>query len=293
MRHWKHSEKTSLKANSHAIHDLAEAVVSLRLEDIPHDVLKQAKRCLIDVCGVTLAGANTESAKMLLETAVATYGEGDCDIVGTPHRLNAPGAAFANGSAAHALDFDDNCYAGIVHASAVVFPAVLAMAQKHGASGADLLLGFIAGLEVEFAVAKALSNSSNDKGWWTTSALAAIGSAAGVAKVAGLEREKVAHALALATAGAGAIRAVRGTSAKHYYCGRASESGVTAAIAAIQGATGPANVFEDQSGIAQVLNGGVFDSGEIETLGGLCCTNQVKDVFPLTCLLYTSDAADE
>jgi 2-methylcitrate dehydratase PrpD len=256
-----------LKANRHAIHDLADAVVSLRFEDIPNDVLTQAKRCLIDVCGVSLAGANTQSAKMLLQTAVATFGEGDCDIVGTAHKLNAPGAAFANGVAAHALDFDDNCYAGIVHASAVVFPAVLAIAQKHGASGADLLLGFLAGLEVEFAVAKALSNSIYDKGWWTTSALGAVGSAAGVAKVASLEREKAAHALALATAGAGAIRAVRGTAAKHYYCGRASESGVTAVIAALQGATGPVNVFEDRSGFAQVLNDGVFDPIEIEKLG--------------------------
>ena len=267
VRHWKHSERTVLKTTRHAIPSLADSLVSLRLEDIPHDVLNQAKRCLIDVCGVTLAGSNTESARLLLQTAVATYGEGNCDILGTPHRLNAPGAAFANGSAAHALDFDDNCYAGIVHGSAVVFPAVLAMAQKHGASGADLLLGFIAGLEVEFAVAKALSNSIYDKGWWTTSALGAIGSAAGVAKVSCLEREKTTHALALATAGAGAIRAVRGTAAKHYYCGRASESGVTAVIAAIQGATGPANAFEDQSGIAQVLNGGTFDHGEIEKLG--------------------------
>ena len=148
-----------------------------------------------------------------------------------------------------------------------LFSRVLAIAQKHGASGADLLLGFIAGLEVEFAVAKALSNSIYDKGWWTTSALGAIGSAAGVAKVSCLEREKTAHALALATAGAGAIRAVRGTAAKHYYCGRASESGVTAVTAAIQGVTGPANAFEDQLGIAQVLNGGTFDPGEIETLG--------------------------
>lgn len=267
MKRRKFSERTGLKANRHAIHDLADVVVSLRLEDISNDVLTQAKRCLIDVCGVTLAGANTLSAKMLLQTAVATYGEGDCDIVGTAHKLNAPGAAFANGAAAHALDFDDNCYAGIVHASAVVFPAVLAMAQKQGASGADLLLGFLAGLEVEFAVAKALSNSIYDKGWWTTSALGAIGSAAGVAKVAKLEREKAAHALALATAGAGAIRAVRGTAAKHYYCGRASESGVTAVIAALQGATGPANVFEDRSGFAQVLNDGEFDPVEIEKLG--------------------------
>ncbi|MCH2554308.1 MAG: MmgE/PrpD family protein, partial [SAR116 cluster bacterium] len=100
--------------------------MSLRLEDIPRDVLNHAKRCLIDVCGVTLAGSNTESANLLLQTAVATYGEGDCDILGTPHKLNAPGAAFTNGSAAHALDFEDKCYADILHANADVFRAVLA-----------------------------------------------------------------------------------------------------------------------------------------------------------------------
>ena len=256
-----------MTAHRHAIHGLADAVTSFQLKTIPDDVLNHAKRCLIDICGVTLAGAKTESAKLLSETAAETYGTGNCVVVGTPQRLNAPGAAFANGAAAHALDFDDNCYAGIVHGSAVVFPAVLAMAQQRGATGADLLLGFLAGLEVEFAVARALSNSIYDNGWWTTSVLGAIGSAAGVAKIVGLDREMTKRALALAAVGAGATRAVRGTAAKHYYCGRAAESGVTAVIAAMHGATAPANVFEDQSGIAQVLNGGVFNAKKIETLG--------------------------
>ncbi len=262
-----------MKPQGRVIQSLADAVVSLQLEAIPDDVIIDAKRCLIDICGVTLAGAKTQSAKMLLDTATETYAAGCCDVVGTLHKLNASGAAFANGSAAHALDFDDNCYAGIVHGSAVVFPAVLAVAQQRGATGAELLLGFIAGLEIEFAVAKALSNSIYDKGWWTTSVLGAIGSAAGVAKIADLDREKTEHTLALASVGAGATRAVRGTAAKHYYCGRAAESGVTAAVAAMQGATGPANAFEDQSGIAQVLNDGVFNPAEVEALGmefGIC-----------------------
>ena len=250
-----------------AIQSLTEAVMSFQLETIPEDVLNLAKRCLIDVCGVTLAGSKAESAKLLFATAAETYGIGNCDIVGTPHRMNAPGAAFANGAAAHALDFDDNCYAGIVHGSAVIFPAVLAMAQQRGEMGSKLLLGFITGLEVEFAVAKALTNSIYDKGWWTTSVLGAIGSAAGAAKVAGLNREMTEHALSLAAVGAGATRAVRGTTAKHYYCGRAAELGVVSAIAAKQGATGPVDVFEDQSGLGQVLNDGIFDGTQLEKLG--------------------------
>ncbi len=250
-----------------AIQSLTEAVMSFQLETIPEDVLSIAKRCLVDVCGVTLAGSKAESAKLLFATAAETYGIGNCDIVGTSHRMNAPGAAFANGAAAHALDFDDNCYAGIVHGSAVIFPAVLALAQQRGEMGSKLLLGFVTGLEVEFAVAKALTNSIYDKGWWTTSVLGAIGSAAGAAKVAGFNREMTEHTLSLAAVGAGATRAVRGTTAKHYYCGRAAELGVVSAMAAKQGAIGPVGVFEDRSGLAQVLNDGIFDPTEFEALG--------------------------
>ena len=92
-----------------AIQSLTEAIMSFQLDTIPDDVLSLAKRCLVDVCGVTLAGSKTESAKLLFSTAAETYGIGSCDIVGTSHRMNAPCAAFANGAAAHALDFDDNC----------------------------------------------------------------------------------------------------------------------------------------------------------------------------------------
>ena len=235
-------------------------------ETIPEDVLSLAKRCLVDVCGVTLAGSKTESAKLLFATAAEIYGIGNCDIVGTSHKINAPGAAFANGAAAHALDFDDNCYAGIVHGSAVVFPAVLAVAQQRGTTGSKLLLGFLTGMEVEFAVARALSNSIYDKGWWTTSVLGAIGSAAGAGKLLNLDKEATSHALALAIVGGGATRSVRGTDAKHYYCGLAAERGVTAAKLALNGATGPLNVFEDLNGIKKVFNGEVtsvkFPGGE-------------------------------
>ena len=255
-----------MKPDNVILENLSEYIVSLQLTGIPNVVQNQAKMCLIDVFAVTLAGAKTASAKMLCDVACMTYKRGNSDILGSDHKLNPAGAAFANGSSAHALDFDDNCYAGIVHGSAVVFPSVLAMAQEFNSSGKDLLLAFIVGLEVEFAVAKALSNSIYDRGWWTTSILGAIGSAAGASKIAGLSKKPVANALSLAIVGGGATRAVRGTTAKHYYCGRAAENGVTASLAATYGATGPEYVFEDSSGMAEVLNDGIFDAKIIEKL---------------------------
>jgi len=253
--------------NMSAIGILAEAAMSFDIQTVPKNVLSSAKRCLIDVCGVTIAGSKSDSARLLRKTAAETYGLGNCNIVGTSQRINPSGAAFVNATAAHALDFDDNCYAGIVHGSAVVFPAVLAVAQELGLDGSQLLLGFLTGLEVEFALAKALTNSIYDKGWWTTSVLGAIGSTAGVAKVVGLNLEMTKNALSLAAVGTGATRALRGTSAKHFYSGRAAELGVFASNAAKQGITGPINVFEDRLGLPQLLNDGIFHSNKLETLG--------------------------
>ena len=95
------------------------------------------------------------------------------------NKFNPSGSAFVNGASGHALDFDDNCYAGIVHGSAVVFPAVLAYSQHKKLAGKDLLKGFIIGLEIQFALAKAFTNKIYDKAW-TTSVFGSIGSTAGV-----------------------------------------------------------------------------------------------------------------
>ncbi len=222
---------------------------------------------MIDVSGVMLAGAVTPSARIIQGLARETYGGGACTVIGTNDRLTAPGAALANGASAHALDFDDNSYAGVVHGSAVVFPAVLAVAQRIEASGAELLQGFVAGLEVEFALGLALTEAFYDRGWWTTSALGAMGAAAGVARVTDLDAEATARAIAMAAVGAGGIRASRGTHAKHYYCGRAAEAGVMAASLAARGSTAPLDVFEDRNGFLRVLNDAIVDEAPIDRIG--------------------------
>ena len=100
----------------------------------------------------------------IFNVASKIYSSGNCNVIGRKKSFNPSGAAFVNGASAHSLEFDDNCYAGVVHGSAVVFPAVLAFAQHKALSGLDLLKSFVVGLEIEFAVAKAFSNSVYDKG---------------------------------------------------------------------------------------------------------------------------------
>ena len=246
---------------------LADGAAGLSLETVPAPVVDSAKRCIVDVVGVALAGSLSKSAHLTRAQAVETYASGPCDLLGSDDRLSAAGATFVNAVAAHALDFDDNCYAGIVHGSAVVFPAVFAAAQWRNASGAELLAGFIAGLEVEFALGKALTHQFYEKGWWTTSALGAIGAASGAARVAGLNAQATERAIALAAVGTGGIRALRGTDAKPYHCGRAAESGVTAAQLAARGASAPTDVFEDKNGFLKVLNDSNLDIAPIDRFG--------------------------
>ena len=149
----------------------------------------------------------------------------------------------------------------------MVFPAVLAYSQHKQLSGKDLLKGFIIGLEIQFALAKAFTNEIYDKGWWTTSVFGSIGSTAGVASISGLNQRDIENALSISASGVGAIRAIRGTNAKHFYCGKSAENGIISSNLAQRGASGPIDVFEDQNGLKSILNGNSFDNQAIKNIG--------------------------
>ena len=246
---------------------LANWVTGLDAGAIPPPIRAIARACLIDTIGVAVGGVREPVSGLVRDQVTATYARGAATAIGGASGLCAAGAAFANATAAHALDFDDNCYAGLVHGSAVVAPAVLAAGEAAGISGADALTAFIGGVEVEYALGSALSQSIYDSGWWTTGVLGAIGAAAGAARALRLSAAGTAHALAIAAAGTGGMRACLGSDAKPYLAGRAAEAGVAAATLAQRGATGPLRVFEDSRGLARLFNGGRLDAAIMTTLG--------------------------
>lgn len=242
-------------------------VAHLALDDVPENVRAAARSCLVDTIGVALAGTRTEVAAIARSVAAAAHGPGLATALGVADGVTAPAAALVNGAAAHALDYDDNCYAGYVHGSAVVLPAVLGAAETAGASGAECLLAFIAGVEAEYAVGAAVSPSLYEKGWWNTAVLGPIGAAAGAARAMSLDARQTTQAIALATAGTGGQKSCFGTHGKPLLCGRAAEFGVIAALMAARGAHGPATAFEDQRGFARLFNAGTFDWSCIDRLG--------------------------
>lgn len=250
-----------------AIERLAAFTAGLDPARLDSRVVETARLSLIDTIGVMLAGSADRFARAAAAYGLATRGAGPCRLVAHERSAGALGAAMANGVAAHVLDFDDTLYEGMSHPSAAILPAVLAAADVARAGGTAILAGLVAGLEVEAALGRAFTNALYERGGWTTGLLGAIAAAAGAARTLGLDAATTAQAIALATCQAAGTRAVLGSEAKPYLCGRAAEAGIDAALAARIGIVAPTAALDGQPGLARLINDGAFDSGALDGLG--------------------------
>lgn len=241
-------------------------LAGLERAGIPDDVASAARACIIDTLGVALAGVGTDTARLARGEALDIHAAGPSTLLGGG-RLCAEGAAFANTAAAHALDFDDNSYAGFVHGSAVVVPTALAAVEAAGGTGADLLTAVVAGAEAEYALAVALGNGVYEAGWWTTALFGVVGAAATAAKAFRLDGDRAADAVAFALCGAGGMRACFGTGAKPLLAAQAAANGLRAARLAKRGGAVPHIVVEDPRGFARLVAQGRFDPTALAALG--------------------------
>ncbi|WP_411885248.1 MmgE/PrpD family protein [Polaromonas sp. YR568] len=234
---------------------------------IPAAVRAHAGTSLVDTAGVAIAGSRTRVGRIAMAAGLQAGSHGWSTLFGTSARVSEQTAAFINGASAHALDFDDNCYAGVVHGSAVIAPAAIAVGQKVNASGRDLVTAFVAGSECEYAVGAASKNILYEQGWWTTGVLGPIGACVAASHLLKLGPEKMSSALGLAITGAGGTKACFGTDGKALMAGRAAEAGVACALLAAQGARGPMDAIESTNGFARLFNESVFDLAVMDDLG--------------------------
>lgn len=238
----------------------------VRVAALPPEVLRAAKRCLVDVTGVALAGCARPTARIVQAHVARESANGFSRVLGTDIRRRPGAAALANGTSAHVLDFDDTSFEAIAHASAVVFPAVFALAEDADSSGEELLAAFIAGVETVYALGRAFDELYS-RGWWNTAVLGAIGAAAGAARMLRLDARTSAHAIASAACLTFGVRALLGTSVKPVGVGRVAEAGVQAAQLAQAGIDGPLEAFEESRGVAALFNGGKMEREALSSLG--------------------------
>ena len=138
-------------------------------------------------------------------------------------------AALANGTAAHALDYDDMCFVSLAHPSAPLVAAALAAAEAAGASGRALLDAYVVGFEIEARLGRAMNPRHYQRGWHCTSTLGTIGAAAAAARLLGLDATARGHALAIAASEASGLKENFGTMVKPLHAGLAARNGVLAA----------------------------------------------------------------
>jgi len=250
---------------------LAEQIATwssaLDLGAVPGGVIHAAKRCVVDVAGVSLAAAPQPLMRRVLEHTRAVYAPGAAGALGFSDGFSPTGAALVNGTAGHALDFDDTSYTGIMHGSTVVLPAALAATQEAGGDGRRLLEAFIAGSEVAYAVALLCTTRHYLRGWWSTATFGVFGAAAAAARALGLSAAETTSALGLAGTQAGGLKVAFGTDAKPFIAGRTAAIGVEAALLASRGLGGPLGVLEGERGFIDLFNDGHLDTGAIDVLG--------------------------
>jgi len=225
-----------------------------------------AARAFVDTVGVALAGS-TEPVSRIVRAIVAE-GAGDGVVLGSPVRAAATDAALANGTAAHALDFDDMCFVSLAHPSAPLVPAALAAAESSGASGRAALDAYVAGFEIEARLGRVMNPRHYERGWHCTSTLGSVGAAAAAARLLGLGAEAAGHALAIAASEASGLKENFGTMVKPLHAGLAARNGVLAALLAKAGLTASVQAIDGPQGFLQAFDGASRDlGGAIEDLG--------------------------
>lgn len=243
---------------------MAEKLSTLGREQITPRALAWARMAIIDTIGCTLAGVVEPCTTLLMETPGIGEAPGTSLIMGTRRHTAMLDAALLNGTAAHALDYDDvNGHMG-GHPSAPLLPAVFAIADEHSLSGVDLITAFVAGYEVIIRLARAVHWEHYNKGWHPTATLGTFGAAAASAKLLGLDVPQTAKALATSASFASGIKANFGTMTKPLHVGHCARNGLLAALLAERGYESNPAALESAQGFFLVFNGeGNFDAKKI------------------------------
>src|SRR6476620_3196182 len=234
--------------------------------DIPKDVAHLGKRSVLDGIGLALAGAAShqgEIARRYLENLGIANATGST-VIGSSLRFPARFAAFANGLAIHADDYDDTqlavakdrVYGLLTHPTAPALPPVLAIGERDGRSGRDVLTAYQIAVEVETKLSEAMNPRHYQDGFHSTATVGTIAAGAGVAQLLGFNIEQTRRTLSIAASQAAGLRENFGTMMKPFHAGRACESGVVAAEFAQLGYTATPIILEAGRGFFKAAGGG-------------------------------------
>ena len=244
--------------------EISRFVAGLSFENLPAEAIEIARLGFIDTIATMIAGAHDDAPQLLRKALNPPPGEATLYFTG--ETAPAPEAAWINGTAAHALDYDDVAVRG--HPSTVLVPAILAEAEALGLSGNDMIAAYVAGYETWAELARRDPGHHHSKGWHPTGIFGAIAAAAACARLRRLDAARTAHALGIAASQSAGLMANFGTMTKPFHAGRAAHSGLVSARLAEAGITAAPDALEHPQGfLAAVSPEGLADRESPAALG--------------------------
>ena len=230
---------------------LGEFAVSLRNEDVPLEVRARAKALILDAVGIAHASSHLDFAEKALQGLSALSSHGGAPVIGRKERLPLRDAAVMNGLLIHGLDYDDTHVAGIVHPTASALPAALGAATLAKASGKAMLTAFVLGIEASARIGAVAKGGFHQVGFHPTSLAGIFGCTLIAGRLFGLDAN--AHAMAQGVAlslASGSMEFLEdGAWTKRLHPGWAASAGLTAAMLAKHGFTGPRQAYEGRFGL--------------------------------------------
>ncbi len=244
---------------------LASFVVGLRYEALPLPVVQKAKQCILDQLGVQVRGATLPHVAPVLRFVNAMEAKPESTIVYHGGRTVVPYAAYCNAVFGHSCEFDDGLL-GAGHPGVCTVPVAMALGEKVGATGKDLITAIVAGYEVICQVGLPIHREMLERGWHPLKVQGVFGAAATAAKLLGLSELETANALAIAGSDASGTMEYdqSGGEVKRAHAGMLVRAGTQAALLAREGLTGPLTIFEGKRGIFRLFgNGGTIEMANL------------------------------
>ncbi|MQA87014.1 MAG: MmgE/PrpD family protein [Streptosporangiales bacterium] len=273
---------------------LAEYASTKDLSGLPDEVSELARRALVDTVGVAIAARGESAVQILRGTLGIELPHGNATILVDGTRTNAMTAALLNGTAGHALDYDDVTDLIYGHPSVVLWPALLAAAEDVRATGRELLEAYVVGFEVQCAIASGMDVREHyGRGWHSTATIGVLGAAAGVARLLRLDVDATQRTLGLVASMASGSRQNFGTMTKPLHPGLAARDAVFAANLAANGFTADPDQLESPLGYFPMYSDHHHVRGVLEALEGpWALTQHGLNVKKYPCCYCTHRTAD-
>ena len=240
----------------------AKFVTETDYQKLPAEAVAAAKRAILDCVGVTIAGSSEPAGRLVANLVKRMGGTPKATVVGAGFRTSSPNAALANGTMAHALDYDDvsttiSEHPTAIHLTGVLLPVLLSLGEELKAAGGEIIAAYVLGFEVASRLANAMGpDYGDDLGWHPTAPLGTVGAAAAAAKLLKFNAAQTTTALGIAASQAAGLRQNFGTMVKPFHVGNAARSGIISAMLAKEGFDAAQDSLEGRFGFCHAFSGG-------------------------------------